>query len=230
MSYSLYCKLRSCKVTHQLLRDLETYLLSLPERLMPDRRSVSYGVEMEDSIGTETLQSVDEFKFHIFPNDIRKVKLVMRGSATSIDIVLAVEAISSRLSVYIDGENAREIARGIQVRVDDIIRPLRSLNFLFAVDLSVWFIIGFVLIQVIVFSGVTFLRAQGVGIGGAGGQGISIVIGVAAFLLCSYLRPYTEFDTNLNRTKSRVFWWLVGTVMTAFITGLIVNWLSRKWR
>src|SRR3989442_72830 len=92
--YSSSVRPPSCKVSRELLEELEDYLSRKVLELViipPDKPAVGYAHEVviRDSVGEETFGSIKDFDRSYFPNDTKAIHLKWRSYKSSTDRITA---------------------------------------------------------------------------------------------------------------------------------------------
>ena len=203
------------------------------KKLKQGKGACNYKFSITDSIGSETLAGVKDYKFHFFPNDVKTVTLWLLPSPM-IRINFDTESITSSVAITLDDPNARELARGILAGILDIIRPFETRNYLFdpARGLSIAllfaaYIVAWVAGSNLLTSRLLQLRSdQAIIIGGT-------VTAVFVFPLAWFvhrLRPYMTFETRLNQSRARIWNWFVFGVFGSLVAGVILLAAETLWK
>jgi hypothetical protein len=220
-------------VNQDLLVDIETYILSRWKDLQREPADPSYYFSITDAVGSEKLTSVNDYKAHLFPDDIKEATLQVWGTP-AITINFDVDSIGSKVSIEMEGPNARELAHGILDGIFGSVRPFETYNYIFDPN-NIVFPLLFGLGGVI-----------GAGLAGAfiadrlfpGPNNPAIIIGTIGGAILSFtltvlvvrLHPYTTFHTRLNQRRRTVWNWLIYGVLSSLAAAGIVAVVGRALR
>jgi hypothetical protein len=219
--YSLDTELPSCSAPRQLLADLEGYLSRKVDELIGKKPTTTgelaekkptheYGVDIEDALGNERLTSIEEYAFHVFPNDTKVIRLSRSADDERFKIAVTISfrpgLPASNVRITCEGSSAREIAHGVLTGILRTIEPYKNTNHLYHSPLM--FFVAFCGLAMLVFGavfstlrdpGITITVAQRhIALATAMSGGIVLV---GTFLL-QKMSPYTVFETKLNQRRA----------------------------
>jgi hypothetical protein len=133
--YKFEKKLRSYSVNRRLLKDVELFLLEKAKELAEEKfKPDDYSVQIEDSLGTQTMSSIDEYQYSQFPNDTKTINLHYLSYRADVDLRLRL-SISPYRSIFaaeFSGKAPRQRVLGIWAELGHLLAPYRNKNYLVA--------------------------------------------------------------------------------------------------
>jgi len=200
-------------VSRDLVASLHSYLVGKAKSLAssdddPEEIASAIRVSIEDELGIETFQSLDQYAPSKFPDTTKAIEISLSGpwrtglDGLSVEVRFHRERSSSRLKISCKNGNARELAHGLAQGVIECLGPhLKSWGWLHPkpfIGGMIWAILWMNFLVLFNTMGKVPFAA-------------TVLMTVSLLLLASYtwilprLRPYTEFDCRL--TDNRLKWW-----------------------
>jgi hypothetical protein len=211
--FKLEKRLPPCTVSKDLLKELETYLLSKAKAFaggeaLEDRH---FRVCIHDDLGVETISTVENIPGGQFLDSTSEVtlELDLRYGKTSfpleVDVRFNKDRSYSRLTISYAGDDARSIVAGLHDGVLRLILSARNGNGFFnpppGIEGALWAASSLPL-----FLGSAIEKASPVGF--AFGPLISALM-FAYLIAGKRLRPYTAFDTPSTERNSKMVEWFI---------------------
>ena len=237
-TYSIDHRLPSCAVNKDLLADIETYVLQKWSSLNEDKGACSFVFSITDSVGSEDMGSVKDYRFHLLPDDVKEATLEVKGDPyPTIRVSFRTVSIGSDVKIVVNDQNARELARGILTGILDIVGPFKTRNHIFDPN-NPFLLISFLLLTTAaawvgislaqrLFTGANENTRQIAGITGLlGPVALCMCLGVIMFRL----RPYTTFEARLNQKRATTWNLLFYGVLTSLIAAVIIATITRLWK
>ena len=216
-SYSLSKKMPSCRVDKVLLGELEQYIKQKFETLSP---KITYELNIKDSIGTETFNSIEEYNMTYFPNDTKNISIKCRTSDYRMEtnVSFDISLLSSELSIKINGGSARENALSLSEEILRRINPYKTNNDFFSVFSPYGVLIG-VVFSILWIGSVfnAFLSSNYILI-----AIIVLLLGCIGWIIFALLLPYCTFKTRRNeKLETAIKWIILG--MIGFILFTVIG-------
>lgn len=219
-NFVLEAPLPSCTVTKDMIIQLENYLTEeIPNILNIPRETIlnSYNISINDKIGVEKFNSINEFPFSKFDNNTSEIGLSMSHLNFYLRIRFAKDKSSSYTKIELNHDNARESTISISKGIERIINAQKNSNYFFnlseILDLILFNVttLGLLLFLINLFKPVksaqlsVFLYSP-----------IFLII-LAIFIYYTYisklLHPFIEFDSNkYNSIVKYRDWFYKGTL------------------
>jgi len=151
-TFRLKKKFSSYDVNLETLRSLENYLLSeVPEILniktkrvkrkenkSEKKYSISYKISIVDSLGTETINSIDEFTSHVFSDITEEIKLSFNickihpfVDILDVSMKFSTEKFYSNIDIICGASHSREKAISIYEGIKRVLDPYKTKNYIF---------------------------------------------------------------------------------------------------
>lgn len=212
--FRLEQELPATRVTKELVHSVRGYLLSKAASLVLDPPKDPIPIEslltisIEDSLGRESLPSLDEYAPSKFSDSTTRIEIELDGSwkaglqGLSVAVIFHRSRSLSRMRISCDRPNARELAQGIANGIRDCLSPhekglswLHPPPFIWGICSGGFFFSLLSLMQLAGKTSATRLTVIAL---------LPLAIPIYIFVL-PWLRPYTEFDSRA--TESRLQWW-----------------------
>jgi hypothetical protein len=190
-------ELPSTKVTKELLKSLEQYIIT---RGLFGKKNVS----ITDGTRTETIETIDDFVQAKFSSTTKSIEFSYMGTVPPVFHIMVrfeTDRHFSKIYVEYEGPVAQEVGRGVVSNMLDCLAPYTTSNKWFHPDMATKTALAFILVVVM------FVWLKGVVappplvpyIGGVWLCGIMYVF------VCPWFKPYTTFDSPLSDKKD--VWW-----------------------
>lgn len=228
-SYSLNKKTPSCSVELSLLESLEDYIFQRASELIGDLCDSSvrynYSVNIEDSLGTESLESIRDFKQIYFPDDTNRISLDFASYGDNrlrIAIGFSNEMFGSKISVSYDGDSAREKVRGLLLRILEILGDYKTSNWIFHPPVPLW-VFPMTLVVVIPFIPSPNFKPELFAI-----QISVFFTGLIYMIFGGILKRYMTFDTKKNQGIRKWYDWVLAGLLAFLLFGIILTYVRQK--
>jgi hypothetical protein len=230
-SFSHEQQLPSLKVTRDFLKDLEAYLIKrLVETslLVESETSSAITVRIQDSLGTETLGSIQKMQMSRFADSTSSVEveaeLPFRQDGTRLRIRLSFtrSRLFTTLAITATMPAARDTVLGLRDGLLRMLEPARTWHWLGHPKNYVW--------------GVLFATGSVIGYhlfrsNGLGPRDPYLLLAFASVWLYLFvagrLLPYTIFDSRSLDRADKIWNWLIGGIATFLIFGTVLTYLRR---
>ena len=233
-TYSIDHRLPSCAVNKDLLADIETYFLQKWSSLNEDKGACSFVFSITDSIGSEDMMSVKDYKFHLLPDDIKEATLEVKGNAyPTIRVSFRTVSVGSDVRIVVSDQNARELARGILTGILEILGPFKTRNYIFDPTNGLAIIGWLFLTMAAAWAGISLAPRLFTGANEDTRQ-ITALFGPVVLCVCLgvivfRLHPYTTFETRLNQKRAAIWNRLFYGVLASLVAAVIIAIVSRFW-
>lgn len=217
---SIYTSTRtlpSCKVERELLVELEKYIRQKMETLYANNPKakpsvLSYKVIINDSAGSETLFSIEDYTGQYFPNDIQTIHLRCRASQhdMSLSVKFGLVRDATEVEMSYTGDSAREIVTGVCEEIIKRTKVYETNNYIFQLGTVyafiplLLFIMSATLLSAMPPEPIEYRKTI---------ETILVVpmlLSLGWFLLI-FFKPYSTFHTRQNeRRERRLNWILLG--------------------
>lgn len=188
------------------------------------RYSEKYQFIITDNFGEEEYNRVGSFKKNKFDNQTNGIKLQYTILDYQEDISLEIKLLfgykrpNSELSISMTSNRAKELVKGIQESILQIIKNYQNTNFIYSEETKFGRVIPLISLAAI-FLVLHFIEIEK--------HVIAYFILFCILILTfgrAYLRklkPYCEFDTRAQNNRNDIVKWLIRLVIGFFITGII---------
>ncbi len=242
-SFRKISKVASCDVTFSLLRELEDFLLNEVIKKINIREKyyeIDYSIAIEDSFGSEKLQSIKEYSSTLFSNSTYSIslsyylrlsllklgenekdydarnKLYDELSAVcetlSIDIDFSKNQHARGVKITYDGSNAKDNVFIIDSNINNIINNYKNNNFIYNY-ISINLIMVGILIYLIPFSTILIVKNNIYGI-----ALFSLSLTMLLFItLGKRTHPYFLYESKLSEKYKKFNYWAINAIFIVFI-------------
>jgi len=226
--YVLEKKLPAITLERKLIEDLEKYISKKATDLLQVETIINnYELTIYESLGKETLKSINDFTLSYFPNDTKKITLeymAFTPKLLKIFISFGIRRNDSYINIQYDDGCSREIANGICAELLNIANGYKNNNFIYHPN-------SFFdkLIPVTIGGSAPlafFLNNLKMPIASA-----SILSAILVLLLYSIfapiIKPYCILETRKNQEMSKFYSWLFLSFL-GFLLFTVVGVFIRK--
>lgn len=213
-------RITSCLVTKNLIKDIEEYLFNqLPSIVDIPKEKIkeSYTISITDNIGTEIIQTISDFGYPIFDDKTKGLNIqISVFSSKRFTLKLDFDKtyfLYSKIEMYYEATNPREILTGVLERIIKIIKRKKTINKYFWPIPFIWLYLGS--LEAILLAGIiTSIREEQYSKTLILG---SILILCLLYSLAGFLNKYTSFESNnYNRMKTLsnfLFWGFISFIV-----------------
>jgi hypothetical protein len=133
-SYAFERQLSSYSVNRAFLIDSELFIRKKAEELLRETFDAKkYKIQIQDSLGTQTLESIDEFQYSQFPNDTKSIRLEYQHYDRKVDFTFAlqldVNPSFSSVKITLSGDSPRQHVLGIAAELDHLLDSYKNRHF-----------------------------------------------------------------------------------------------------
>jgi hypothetical protein len=226
-------KLPSALITKDLIKSIETYLYQRATDLRNDasdkKESIVQEIKITDSLGTETIVSIDEYAPIKFPDTTKAIEVVFKGpnwgsnSSIDVNIQFSKERDSSRMRISYTGTNARALVNGIAEGISGCLSTHRTRNAWFHLGMfgdMIPFFLGFVSIALslaILFSWI-YIGPHHVRIGILF---LNFTLIVLFYNISKQIRPFSTFDSNRSDLYGKIWNFFFAGLLGLIIFGIL---------
>jgi len=228
--YSLEKEISSCNCGKDLVAELERLVLNKAMEINGIDQAEAekdLTVSMHDAFGTETLPSINAFSRDRFSNDIRGLTVQYdsyQQSLRRLKVAFGASDYSSKATIDINCNSARERAVGILGELNRLIGDHGNLNFLFYRKFSfIPFVLGgFCVYSILQIGNNLFEFHEKISLLF---YAISCFLLIVLWLLLKLANPYVVFDTTRNHRNQEIIGWIIKGAGAAVIFGGIAKWI-----
>lgn len=223
-SFHIDKKLTSHEVTRELLERIEKYLLAeLPKiiNVSPEDLKEEYSISITDSLGSEVIESISEFRLPLFPDDTEEIGIsVAFPISFVIRIRFGLARNSSSVIIDYEGEDARRIATSIYEDIARLLDYSRTNYHIWhggIISIIFWLIGFFLVIVLISFRSYTAM--------------ITVLFAIATLAVVRIfslkIHPHTLFDSRRGRNYKKWHDWFIygifGSILADAAVALVLN-------
>ncbi len=226
--YSCETRVPSCSVSKDTLERIEQYMHERAKALGLSQKQIasSYAITVVGSIGEEKFKSVEDLPWSRFPNDTKDVRVELSTYSPrrlSVRITFSTGRLHSLMGVYYSGDSAREVALGILHALKNILAPCNNMNS--------WFHLPTPLHETLVLGGLAALFWAAVSLAAKRVNEAAVLAKIGApmlmYALCGWLKPYSQFETKRNESRTKWANWLFFGIL-AFLVFSVAGVFLRK--
>ncbi len=211
--------LTSYEVGIDLIKNIEEYLCSEAPKILgldSDIIKSGYQIKLSDNFGTETISSIDLYKHPIFPNDISEVQINLQIIKPKyLNLLLSFDEgwKRCRVAIELESERPRDSVVNLWAGLEKILSFKKTNHQLFYGKHNMSLLAVLVAVVLLVAIAMYIDNSP---------RRLNISLILFFFIIFWYtigasLHPYTNFDTQKNRSKKALSKWFFTGIAGAIV-------------